>query len=346
MTPRVRSWLAALALGTAGGWLFSRLGVPLAWMLGAMAATTAAALAGLPLAVAPGFRAVMIGLLGLMLGSAFTPDIPEHVSRWTPSIAALVGYVVVVAAAVMAWYRRLGMGPATAYFAAAPGGLNEMVAVGTAMGGDDRAISLIHGLRILLVVSTVPLWYRLTAGYQPAAAARVATHLGDVGLVDAVVLGASAIAGTLLGRLVRLPAYTLTGPMIVSAALHISGLTAAKPPVELINLAQLVAGAAIGSRFAGVPLKTLAMPVLASLGGTAVMLTTSVAFTAALSSATGLSADALLLAFVPGGLAEMCLVSMALGIDTAFVSTHHFARIVVVVMLAPLAFKLAKRLRG
>ena len=72
------------------------------------------------------------------------------------------------------------------------------------------------------------------------------------------------------------------------------------------------------------------------------MLSSALAITEGLSSLTGLSAQALLLAFVPGGLAEMCLVSMALGVDIAFVSTHHFARIVLVVILAPMAFRLVK----
>ena len=342
MTDRIRAWTVALVVGAAGGWLFSLLHLPLAWMLGSMAATTIAALAGLPVLVQPRFRAVMIGLLGLMLGGGFTPETLGLMSRWTLSLSVLIGYIVVVAAVVMTWYRRLGMGPTTAYFAATPGGLSEMVVVGGSLGGDERAISLIHALRILLVVVMVPLWFRLTAGYQPDAATRSVTTLGTIHLDDGLILLASAAIGTLVGRLIHLPAYTLTGPMILSAALHILGLSAAKPPVELINLAQLVTGAAIGCRFSGVAVHSLIMPLLASLGGTAIMLSSALAITEGLSSLTGLSAQALLLAFVPGGLAEMCLVSMALGVDIAFVSTHHFARIVLVVILAPMAFRLVK----
>ena len=36
----------ALAIGGLGGWVAKLLGLPLAWMIGAMVATTAAALAG------------------------------------------------------------------------------------------------------------------------------------------------------------------------------------------------------------------------------------------------------------------------------------------------------------
>ncbi len=36
----------------------------------------------------------------------------------------------------------------------------------------------------------------------------------------------------------------------------------------------------------------------------------------------------------------MTLIALALGVDPAFVSTHHVVRIFLVVILAPMAFKL------
>ena len=40
-----------------------------------------------------------------------------------------------------------------------------------------------------------------------------------------------------------------------------------------------------------------------------------------------------------GGLAEMSLIALALGIETAFVATHHVARIGMIVIAAPLVFR-------
>ena len=47
-----------------------------------------------------------------------------------------------------------------------PGGLNDMTIMGGAMGGEERAIALAHALRILTVVLTIPVWYRLVNGAQ------------------------------------------------------------------------------------------------------------------------------------------------------------------------------------
>ena len=63
----------------------------------------------------------------------------------------------------------------------------------------------------------------------------------------------------------------------------------------------------------------------------------------ALNWITGIPLPALVLAFAPGGLAEMSLIALALGVDAAFVSTHHIVRIVLIVSLVPLTFRAFRR---
>ena len=53
-----------------------------------------------------------------------------------------------------------------------------------------------------------------------------------------------------------------------------------------------------------------------------------------------------LLAFAPGGLAEMSLIALALGIDAAYVSSHHVVRIFMIIVAAPLVFRLLGGRRG
>lgn len=336
-------WALALGLGALGGGVFAWIGMPLPWMLGAMTASTVAAVSGLPVAVPAPLRNVMIGVLGLMLGSAFHPGLMQEVPRWLPSLAALAAYVAVVTALVMLYYRRAaGWGPVTSYFAAAPGGLNEMILLSAANGGDDRTVSLVHALRILLTVFTVPLWYRLFEGYAGAGTTAVGT-LAGLTATDVLWLAVSGVAGFWLARALRVPAARITGPMFLAAALHLGGVTDVQPPGELVALAQVVVGSAIGCRFVGVGWGRIGSTALIAAGSAVIMLGFSVLAAVSLAPVTGVAATALLLALVPGGLAEMCLIAMALGTDVAFVSSHHVARIVMVVMAAPLAFRLTRR---
>lgn len=311
-------------------------------MIGAIIFVTAAAIGGVPVDMSQRLRSVMVAVLGVMLGSAFTPEILDHALRWSGSLAALFAYVAIATAIGTAYYRRVaGYDPVTAYFAAAPGGLSEMILVGSAMGGDERAISLSHGARILLIVLIVPFGFRLLGGYQPGGA--IGTPTGDVPLSDLATLLACGAIGYLIAERIRLPAAPLVGPMVLSAALHLLGLTASRPPAEAIALAQLVVGTAVGCRFIGIPPLRMLRAIWLAVGATLILLAVSAGFGLALSGLLGLPAAGAFLAFAPGGLAEMSLIALALGIDVAYVSTHHVVRIFLIVTVAPAVFRLLRR---
>ena len=140
----------------------------------------------------------------------------------------------------------------------------------------------------------------------------------------------------------RVPAAQLVGPMVLSAALHLSGLVSAQPPGELIAAAQVVLGAAIGARFVGMAFSELRrIMLLAALVAVMMVLVTAGA-AYALAAVAGQSGTTLFLAFAPGGLAEMSLIALTMGSAAAFVSTHHIARIMLIVIVAPLIFRLAQ----
>jgi membrane AbrB-like protein len=341
---RLSKLLLALAIGTAGGTAATWLGLPLPWMIGALAATTAAAMAGAPIALPAGLRSVMIALLGVMLGSGFSPAILEHLADWAASLSALVAYTAVAGGASMLYFQRVaGYDRPTAFFSAMPGGLSQMTLVGGALGGDARVISLVHSSRLLLVVLSLPFAFQFLAGYEPAARAPAGPGLGDIPAADLTVLAACGLAGFLGARALRLPAAAVVGPMVLSAAVHLAGWTAAKPPVELVAAAQVVVGSAVGCRFAGVALGLIGRTVVLAGGSTFILVAVAVGFALALHGATGLPVPTLVLAYAPGGLAEMSLIALALSLDAAFVATHHLLRVFLIVVLAPILFRARAR---
>ena len=341
---RFKGLLLALAIGTAGGVAASWLALPLPWMIGAMAATTAAAVAGAPIVLPQGLRSVMVAVLGVMLGSGFSPAILERLGEWATSLSMLALYIAASAAIGTLYFRRLaGYDRTTAFFSAMPGGLSEMILVGSALGGDGRVISLIHAARILLVVMTLPFAFQLLLGYQPAARPAVGPGLLEIAGTDVAVLAACGVAGFLGARALKVPAAAVVGPMLLSAAVHLAGWTAAKPPAALVAAAQVVIGTAIGCRFSGTAPSLIARTVAWAAGGTVLLVAVTLGFAFALNAATGLPVPALVLAFAPGGLAEMSLIAIALSLDAAFVAIHHLVRIFLIVVLAPTFFRARAR---
>lgn len=339
-----RRLLLALAVGTAGGALCNWLRLPLAWMIGAILFASIAAIAGLPVAIPPRLRSLMVAVLGIMLGSSFDPAILGHAGKWSVTLVGLVPYIALCAALGYLFLHRIcGYDPVTSYFTAMPGGLNEMVLMGSRLGGDERAIALSHSLRIVLVVMTVPVWFRFLGGYDGGARGALGPALDALAATDYLILAACALGAPIANRL-RIPAGVLVGPMVLSAVVHLSGLTAGRPPGVLIAAAQIVVGSYIGCRFRGIGIGTLGRIAVAAAGMTVLLLALTVGFALALHMLTGIGIADLILAYAPGGLAEMSLVALALDVDAAFVSSHHIMRIILIVTFAPGAFMLIRRL--
>ena len=337
---RVTAVLLTICLGAVGGALFAFLNMPLAWLIGAMCVTTTAALSGAPLQHSNRLFTFMIVVLGVMVGGAFTPAALERAYLWLGSITGLLAYVAVVVLSLTLLLRRyFGFGRATAFFSATPGGFIAMVLMGKAMGGDERTIGLMHSVRLLLTVLIIPFWFSLFQGYEPAGM-NILSRNANVTLADTGILTVLAVAGLYGGRFLRLPAAALVGPLLMSAGAHLIGLTDATPPGMMVAIAQVVIGTSIGCRFIGVSVRRVLKLLMLGAAVTAFILTTAVAFAYALAEATGLPFEALILAFSPGGVAEMSLISLSMGIDTAFVTTHNVVRIMFLVLLAPVAYRL------
>ncbi|MEZ5860940.1 MAG: AbrB family transcriptional regulator, partial [Geminicoccaceae bacterium] len=322
----------ALAIGFAGGLLFSWLGWPLPWMMGPMIATTLAALTRLPVAVPVTLRDPMMAIIGVLLGSGFTPELVANLWTWLPTLLVLPIYVALVAVSSMTYLRLVTrFDPRTTFFAGMPGGFGEMVLLGDRAGGDARRIALVHTVRVLLIVLTVPLLVRAFGIELPSALPAAAR----AGWLEVAGLLLAAGIGGWLGTMLRLPAPTLLGGMVVSAIGHLTGLLEGAPPVLFVAIAQLVIGCSIGARFVGFRLHDVLATMIAGIGLTLVMFAASFVVAALVHLATGTEPLLLLLALVPGGVAEMSVIALALGVDPAFVATHHIVRIAIVVMTAP-----------
>ena len=331
--------LLALTLGIGSGLIAASAGVPLPWMIGPMIGTAMAALAGMPLRGPAALRPIVIPVLGVMLGSALTPDVFAAMGRWTMTIALLLPFLAATAAVSYAIYRRIGgYDRVTAYFCAMPGGLNDMIVLGVAAGGQERKIALAHAARIFVVVVFVVLFFGLFMGVTSGGVGRNWTGLSVLSGLDWVVLGACAALGVLLGGWLRLPAAPIFGPMLLSGVAHVSQVVNVPPPSVLIIAAQVVIGTVLGCRFLGATLREVGWDLVLGLLSALAMLAVAVGFAAVVAGVTHVQLSQAFLAFSPGGLAEMSLLALAMGQDVAYVSVLHVVRIALVIGGAGVVF--------
>ena len=332
-----------LVAGLAGGALFSTLGIPLPCMLGSLKAAAIIAVAvGVNFSLNEFFRTLARPVIGVFAGSAFTLAIALSILESWPIILFLAAYFVLFTLLGTVFFRRIcGLDKATAYFASTPGGLGELTLLGGLYGGSTRSLVIIHTIRIITVVCVIPFAVQLLEpGHAPLSGMPSIGHRGALSLLDWLLLAACGVVGYAIARAVNMASGSMLIPMALSAGIHVAGLTEGAPPGWLVAFVQVVIGSVSGARFAGLLWKEFRTTVVLGLVWAIIMLVG--AFLMALVSSTVVEAPlaALLLAFAPGGFAEITIVAFAIQIEVAFVVTCHVFRSFFVLVFAPLGFRL------
>ena len=336
-------WAIAVAIAAVGGYAASVIGTPLPWLLGAMVATATAMALGLriggrPIAFPQSPRMAFIAIIGIAIGGTATPDMVNQVVDWWPSLLAVGVFVLTAQVLNYQIFRRLaGYDRPTAYYCATPGGLIESVQLGEEAGGDVILLTMQHFARITITVTLVPLIYWVMRGEAVGSAAGVSMDTGAaVGVLDVLILGACAILGGWGGRRIGFPAAIITGPIILSAIAHGAGLTQAQPPDWMIAVAQLVIGLGLATRFGGMTRRHLTQGLAFGMLTVTTMLALGAGVAAALDAAGDHSFEILLMCYAPGGVVEMGLIALSLGVSPVMVTLHHIVRIGFTVIAVPL----------
>lgn len=334
--------IATLAMAGAGGALFWWAGLPLPMMLGPVAICLLAGLVGVPMRDTGSLAAVMRTFLGVAVGSSITPALVAELPDMALSLAMVPLFVAVIGALGYPLFRygfRYDHG--TAWYAAMPGGLQDMIVFGDEAGGNVRALSLIHATRVVVILTVAPFLLIRMWGLdltQPPGQAASATDPWQI-----VLMTVAGLAGWKLAERAGLFGASILGPLILTGALSLAGIITTRPPAEIIWAAQLFLGVGVGVRYAGITLRELRRDVLAGLLYSLVIAAISLGFIELVTLtgiAPGLEA---FLAFLPGGQAEMVVIAIIAGADLAYVVSHHLLRMVLVITLSPLVGRLFDR---
>lgn len=334
--PWTSGWiLLTAALAAAGGGLFAVFGLPAGWLMGAMVAIAAAALAGLPVGLPPRLRDGAFLLLGISMGSSVTPETLTAMRAWPGSIALLVASVVATVAVSTFWLERVqGWDRTTARFAAMPGAFSAIAVIAATSSADLPRVIFAQTLRVFTLVALMPPIIALTSGAPSGHAA--ALHAPQVNTLTEglAVLATSAAAAFALDR-IRVPAAPLLGAMIASATLHATGLVHGRFPPPVVIAGFIATGAVLGARFRGTTLNTILRTVPGAVVSILLALAVSAAFAAAGTWLLGLPFGQLWLAYAPGAVEAMAAMALVLNLEPAFVGAHHILRILGLNLVSP-----------
>lgn len=310
--------------------------MPAGFLSGSILAVASAALAGRPMLVPVPAVRVLVVLIGISLGSVVTPETLQGMASYPLSIAMLVLATIGISISGTAYLRGVHKwDTTTAYLAAVPGGLSQVLTVALDIGADLRAIAIVQSIRVAIVAVGLPAVLAMLGLVGPAPA-RAAALLGPFPFGELIVLVvASAVAATVIYKL-RFPGGLMFGAMITSAALHGSGLIHVVLPWWFTTGVMIAFGSVTGSRFANTPIRLLLHYLGAAFGSFAVAFAVSVIFALVPVALLSLPIAEVMIAYAPGAVDAMMLLALALHVNPVYVGAHHLTRIFFVLLSMPL----------
>ncbi|MEG7282361.1 AbrB family transcriptional regulator [Bacillus sp. 0909A] len=357
-----------IAISAAGGFILSLTGISIGWMIGTLiVACCLAMLRPAWLMMAPDQKGInrrwlALGqmILGIELGQKLNLSVLSVLKdHWfSVGIMLILSILLAMLSGYVLWrFSKTDM--MTSFVGTAPGGLSAMPSIAQEVGANTAIVSLVQMMRVLLVVLSIPflviLIYAKQDGPANATTQTVSAATTEIGLAPILWTGVLifvAWGACKAAKYLKFPAPWLLGSMLGVAAVHIGGASItghdmlAWWPSQANHLSQIFLGATIGSKmyksmFAGVT-RIMIVGFISSVGLIAAMLLSAVI----VSKLTGISLITSVLAFAPGGIAEMATTSVTLHADSTFVVAVQVIRVILVIALLPPFYRLLHHLHG
>ncbi|HVL73632.1 MAG TPA: AbrB family transcriptional regulator [Beijerinckiaceae bacterium] len=328
----------AIQIGVAalGGLAFHLLGLPAAFLSGAVIAGAAWGALGFGTRTPRPLIDFAMLISGATLGGGITPEAIEAAGRYPLSLLVMAVAVVAITVASMASLVRFaGWRREDAFYACVPGAVSTVFAIALDRNAAVAKIMVVQSIRLLVLVTMLPSLIALVGGGgavgQLIGAGRPVAAPAELALM---LFGGLAL-GLLFLRL-RLAAPLLFGAILVSGTLHATATVPGVVPPVVATAGLVVMGLFIGERFRDLPGRDLVRTLPAALVSLVVGGAVAAAF-AALSAVIARVgyADAIV-AFAPGGLEAMMMLALVLSLDPLFVGTHHLVRFLGIGLTLPL----------
>lgn len=333
---KLLNYIYTLTIAFTGGFAFSLFGLPLPWMLGPMVITVISSMtfkeAYLPLF----YKKFGLYILGIAMGLYFTPSIGKLIIG-KAEIIITFSIITITLGLINGYIFKLlfKLDSVTAIFGSIPGGMSQMVEIGTELGGRPEIIAIKQTLRVIIVVTIIPglLMFVPKQSASFSMSSIVANNEFTIfGFILVLFLGA---IGVLISAKLNIPVPFLTGPLIVISICGLSGVSLVEIPPFLLHAAQLFIGVSVGSQFKKERLVNYRKYVLLGLfsGISLTILSLMMAFP--LMFWTNIDLPTAILSMAPGGLAEMSISAVALGANVPLVAAFQILRMILSIIILP-----------
>ena len=334
--------LLTFLIAGAGAAIAYLIGLPIPFLLGSMCSVTIASLSGVRIYLPVWLRNAVFIMLGIQAGSGVRPETLSQIGEWPVSFLLLFVMLVTVTGCTFMLLRYVFRWDAqTAFFSSLPGALSFVMAAASETRADLVKITIIQTVRLLLLIGLLAPVLNVLGQSAP--------HIDFVASSanmqrEWLALFVAGCAGALVGHYSRLPGGMMLGALLASALVYVTGVVSVRVPPEMADFGMIILGVLIGSRVdarhRGAILNYLPVALLAFIIGTA----TASAVCVLAWLATGLHPAQIALAFAPGALEALTVIAFSLGVDPAYVASHHVVRFMMIAIFVPFLARSLKKM--
>jgi membrane AbrB-like protein len=324
--------LEAAGVGIAGGLLFMFIHAPLPWMLGPLTAVTVWRLTTRRSLYWPfSLRQTSLAIFGYMLGRSFTNETILLILKQLPYMAVTTVMMVMFSLSLGVWVaRRANIGTGNGIFGSVPGGLAQMLVISEETEKvETTVVALMQSSRVIAVVFLVPFLaihaIGTRAGLQPPSSPLSDT--ADLSPYGYGLFAAAVIIGVWAAKRIRLPNHALTGALLTTAIINVSGIQAPPLPSLIVLLAQLSLGIYIGLQMKPDTLGNARKLVAYTAWSSLLLVLFCLLLAFLLTIVTPMDLTTAFLSAAPGGIAEMGVTAAIIGADLSFVTGYQLFRL-------------------
>lgn len=331
-------WVALLVLAWFGGKYGERYGLPAPHVIVSVLIGLALASSGLVRRRVPkNLHTAAQAVSGVVIGSFLSIHALKTAgASLLPLLLITVLTLVLSLAAGLVLARWTGQDQTTSSLGMVAGGSSALVGAAEDLGADARMVAFMQYLRLVLVVLMMPLLIRFV--FSPGQGHFLALGAAEIevpfSISGWVFVLCAAPAGYVLGRLLRLPAAALLGPVLLAAVATIAGL-GINPPEVAREVAFNVIGLEVGLCLTPAALRAMGkmLPKVLLFVFLITGMCAGLAYVVTL--VTNISPADAYLATTPGGINAVLATATSVHSNVALIFAVQTLRLFAMVLLAP-----------
>lgn len=341
-------WVLLISATVAVTVPLTMLGVPSAALFAALVVGMALALPALAPSRMPRPAGIAAqGALGVYIGTMVHRDAVSALGPdWLIVVAVAVATLVlsIIAGALLGLHRDVS--PLTGSLALVAGGASGLVAIARELGGDDRVVAVVQYLRVGLVTASMPIVVTLIYHADRTHHAAVSTQSDSAPWYSSVaMMTVLIVAGAMGGKLLRIPGAGLLGPLALTVALQLSGLSfGLSVPMVLVQIGYMVIGWQAGVVFTRDALRAVGRMLPAAIALIVVLGVATAGLGVVLADIAGKTPLEGYLATSPGGVYAVLAIAVETGSGVTFIIAAQVFRVLLMLFMAPLLARTVIRL--